>query len=181
MDLCDFWYANRCWIWLTCDTVMFGHHTSEWPSGTLIFRWEAGGWLNRKRRVTKGSEAGDSDFRLNSRGLELRYHSDRSAVESAKSWVSQRTTHSWRSGGPSQFWVVRQSVGSMKSINIDWYLYSWMLSSKCYTNLWYRFDGFHNLGPLKYWGLCLPHGHMISGHPWKRLSAFILKYFFCKT
>ena len=31
--------------------------------------------------------------------------------------------------------------------------------------------------PLQYWGLCLPHGHMISVHPWNRLSAFIPKYF----
>ena len=36
-----------------------------------------------------------------------------------KTWVAQRNTHSWRLGGPSQFWVVRQSAGSMKSINND--------------------------------------------------------------
>ena len=31
--------------------------------------------------------------------------------------------------------------------------------------------------PLQHWGLCLPHGHMLSVHLWIRLSAFILKYF----
>ena len=33
-----------------------------------------------------------------------------SAVENAKSWFAQRTTHGWWLGGPSQFWVVRQSI-----------------------------------------------------------------------
>ena len=30
---------------------------------------------------------------------------------------------------------------------------------------------------LQQWGLCLPHGHMVSGHLWNRLSGFLLKYF----
>ena len=83
------------------------------------------GWLNRNRRETEGSEAGDSEFRLNFRELVF-------AVENAKSWVAQRTTHSWRLGGPSQFWVVHQSAGTMKSIrpNNDYFLYLWMPSSK---------------------------------------------------
>ena len=44
MDRCDFWHASRYWMGLTCDTVIFGHHESEWPSGALVF---SGG-----RRVT---------------------------------------------------------------------------------------------------------------------------------
>ena len=33
-----------------------------------------------------------------------------SAAENAKSWVAQWTTYGWWLGGPSQFWVVRQSI-----------------------------------------------------------------------
>ena len=33
-----------------------------------------------------------------------------SAAENAKSWVAQRTTHGWLFGGPSQFWVIPQSI-----------------------------------------------------------------------
>ena len=32
-----------------------------------------------------------------------------SAAENAKSWLAQRTTYGWWLGGPSHFWVVRQS------------------------------------------------------------------------
>ena len=55
MDSCNFWHANRYWIALTCDTVIFGHHASERSSGALTF---SGG-----RRVTWSKEAGDWGFR----------------------------------------------------------------------------------------------------------------------
>ena len=42
-----------------------------------------------------------------------------SAAENAKSWVTHRTTHGWWLGGPYQFWVVRQSTETMKSIEND--------------------------------------------------------------
>ena len=44
MDRCEFWYASMYWIGLTSNTVIFGHHAPEWPSGALVF---SGG-----RRVT---------------------------------------------------------------------------------------------------------------------------------
>ena len=44
MDRCDFLHANRYWIGLTCDAVMFDPHASERRSGALVF---SGG-----RRVT---------------------------------------------------------------------------------------------------------------------------------
>ena len=37
------------------------------------------------------------------------------------------STHGWSLGGPSQFWVVRQSAGTMESIEIT-YIYF----SECY-------------------------------------------------
>ena len=45
-------------------------------------------------------------------------YTDSSALETAKSWVAQQTIHSWRLDVPSQFWLVRQSTGTMKSIDI---------------------------------------------------------------
>ena len=53
MDHCYFWHANRYWIGLACDTVMFGNHASE--CGAHVF---SGG-----RRVTLSKEAGDWGFR----------------------------------------------------------------------------------------------------------------------
>ena len=44
MDRCNFWHANRYWIALTWDTVIFGHYASERSGGALVF---SGG-----RRVT---------------------------------------------------------------------------------------------------------------------------------
>ena len=115
MDRCDFWHVNRYCIWLTCYTVMFGHYASEWSSGALAF---SGG-----RRVPCSKEAGDWGFRggwltLQTKFCELvlRCPTDSNAVENAKSWGTQPTTHVCRLGGPSQFSVVRQSAGSMKSI-----------------------------------------------------------------
>ena len=54
MDGCDFWHANRYWIRLTSDTVMFVHYTSKWCNGALAF---SGG-----RRVTWPKKAGDWGF-----------------------------------------------------------------------------------------------------------------------
>ena len=91
-------------------------------------------------------------------------------------------------GGSSICWT-------MKSIDDNWYFYFWVLSSKCCSQIIRIYGiglmvsmtcGKHgpNRGkndkiilPLQHWGLCLPHGHMLSVHLWIRLSAFILKYF----
>ena len=55
MDRCDFWHANRYWIALTCDTVIFGHYAAERSGGALRF--------SDGRRVTWSKEAGDWGFR----------------------------------------------------------------------------------------------------------------------
>ena len=143
--------------------------------------------------MSEGSEAGDSDLRLNFRELVLKSHADNSAVENTKPWVAQRTIHSWQLGGPSQFWLVRQSAVTVKSINSNWYLYFWMVSSKCCSQtIWIYAIGlmasmtcdkhgpYHGKNnkislPLQHWGLCLPQGHMIPMHLWNCLSAFIMK------
>ena len=115
IDHCHFWHANRYWIGLTCYTVIFGHYKSEWSNSTLAF---SGG-----KQVTSSKEA--SDWRFGDARLTLQSQFSRAGVERScwqqccgKFLVAQRTTHSWRLGGPPQFWVVRQSAGTMKSIKM---------------------------------------------------------------
>ena len=57
MDRCYFWHANIYRIGLTCGTGLSGHRAPKKHSRALAF---FGGWLDQKRRVTDGWEAGDS-------------------------------------------------------------------------------------------------------------------------
>ena len=67
-------------------------------------------------------------------------------MESAKSWVAQRTTHSLQLGGPSEFWVVRQSAGTWNQLTkTNIYIFILKMLSSNHTNLWYRFNGFHDM------------------------------------
>ena len=81
-----------------------------------------------------------------------------SAAENAKSWFAQQTTHGWCLGGPSQFWVVRQSI-ICSDHEINWKLVK-MGQSECAFYL----DTSTN-------------GHMISVHRWNHVPSFIPKYF----
>ena len=151
MDRCDFWHANRYCIWLTCYAVPCSKEAGDWG-----FR---GGWLTLQTKF---------------RELVLRCHTDSNAVENAKPRVSQRTTHVWRLGGPSQFWVVRQSAGSKKSIKNDWYSYFLMLSSKCCSQTIRIYGkGFNHAFPWRVTNMA----HTMSKHD-KTFTVTILRSMF---
>ena len=76
--------------------------------------------------------------------------------ENAKSWLAWQTTYGWWLGGPSQFWVVHQSI-------ICWG------------------HATNQNGPNGVRILLRHNGHFISVHLWNRLSTFILKFFICKN
>ena len=111
LDSANLGYSN---LWsLRVRTVWRGTRIFRREAGDLI---ERGGWLRVQRRVTHTS--------LSLHEMVLRCHTKSNAVENGKSRVAQRTTNGWRLGGgrlggPSFFWVVRQSVGTMKSIKND--------------------------------------------------------------
>ena len=119
LDRANLWYSN---VWsLRVRIVYYGAFAFSGGRGD--------GGLDWKRRVTEGSELGDSHFRLNSFELVLRsFHNDSSAVENAKSRVAQRTTHGCMVRQWPKPW--QNMIRFLYSHNTEGYV--------CHTDIWYQ-------------------------------------------